>query len=82
MATRKVTPLVRTRGVKVCEFIEKFCLAPEGDLIGKPIKLGPFQRRFQLQPSTSRVTLASATSTLDAMVSFGRSDSAASIWPA
>ena len=36
MATRKVTPLVRTRGVKVCEFIEKFCLAPEGDLIGKP----------------------------------------------
>jgi phage terminase large subunit-like protein len=48
MATRKVTPLVRTRGVKVCEFIEKFCLAPEGDLIGKPIKLEPFQRRFIL----------------------------------
>lgn len=37
-----------TRGQKVCAFIETYCLAPEGDNIGKPIKLEPFQRRFIL----------------------------------
>ena len=46
MAGRKKKALVRTRGVKVCEFIEKYCFAPEGDLIGQPIKLLPFQRKF------------------------------------
>ena len=46
MAGRKTKALVRTRGVKVCEFIEKYCFAPEGDLIGQPIKLLPFQRKF------------------------------------
>lgn len=35
-----------TRGEKVCAFIEKYCLTPEGDHIGKPIKLEPFQRKF------------------------------------
>lgn len=37
-----------TRGQKVCAFIEKYCQAPEGDKIGKPIKLERFQRRFLL----------------------------------
>lgn len=38
-----------TRGEKVCAFIEKYCLTPEGDHIGKPIKLEPFQRKFLLE---------------------------------
>lgn len=37
-----------TRGEKVCKFIEVYCVTPEGDLIGKPIKLEPFQRKFIL----------------------------------
>lgn len=37
-----------TRGEKVLAFIEGYCLAPEGDHLGKPIKLEPFQRRFVL----------------------------------
>jgi len=37
-----------TRGEKVCAFIEAFVLVPEGDLIGKPMKLEPFQRNFVL----------------------------------
>lgn len=37
-----------TRGERVCRFIETYCLAPEGDHIGKPIKLEPFQRKFIL----------------------------------
>lgn len=38
-----------TRGEKVCAFIEKYCLTPEGDHIGKPIRLEPFQRKFILE---------------------------------
>ena len=45
MATRKK----RTRGEKVIAFIETYCLAPEGEHIGKPIKLLPFQRKFLLE---------------------------------
>jgi phage terminase large subunit-like protein len=37
-----------TRGEKVCAFIETYCRAPEGDLVGQPIKLLPFQRDFIL----------------------------------
>jgi len=40
---------MRTRGEKVCAFIESYCCAPEGDLIGKPLKLLPFQRKFILE---------------------------------
>lgn len=36
----------RTRGEKVVAFIETYCLAPEGDHIGQPMKLEPFQRKF------------------------------------
>jgi phage terminase large subunit-like protein len=39
----------RTRGEKVCAFIETYCLAPEGSQIGKPMKLEPFQRKFVLE---------------------------------
>lgn len=37
-----------TRGERVCAFIERYCLAPEGEHIGKPIKLLTFQRKFIL----------------------------------
>jgi len=43
MATRKLT-----RGQKVCSFIETYCHAPEGMLMGQLIKLEPFQRKFIL----------------------------------
>lgn len=35
-----------TRGEKVAAFIETYCRVPEGDLIGKPIHLEDFQRKF------------------------------------
>lgn len=35
-----------TRGERVCQFIEAFCCAPEGELIGKPIVLEAFQKKF------------------------------------
>lgn len=37
-----------TRGQKVCRFIERFCRVPEGDLVGQPMRLAPFQRKFVL----------------------------------
>ncbi|AWN17684.1 terminase large subunit [Salinisphaera sp. LB1] len=38
----------RTRGEKVIAFIEKYCKVPEGKLVGQPIKLADFQKRFIL----------------------------------
>ena len=35
-----------TRGERVIQFIETYCLTPEGQHIGKPMKLEAFQRRF------------------------------------
>ena len=35
-----------TRGEKVITFIERYCRVPEGDLLGKPVRLMEFQRRF------------------------------------
>ncbi len=35
-----------SRGEKVIAFIEKFCIVPEGDLIGKPMRLEDFQKKF------------------------------------
>lgn len=35
-----------TRGEKVIAFIERYCRAPEGKLVGQPLKLMPFQKRF------------------------------------
>lgn len=42
-------PKKLSRGEKVCAFIETYCLAPEGDKIGQPMKLEPFQRKFVLE---------------------------------
>jgi phage terminase large subunit-like protein len=35
-----------TRGEKVCQFIEAFCPVPEGKLVGKPLVLMDFQKKF------------------------------------
>lgn len=35
-----------TRGERVIQFIEKYCVVPEGKLVGQPMKLEPFQQRF------------------------------------
>lgn len=39
---------IMTRGERVCAFISTYLTAPEGDHVGKPIVLEPFQRRFIL----------------------------------
>ena len=38
----------RTRGEKVIAFIEKYCRVPEGQHVGKPLVLDPFQKDFIL----------------------------------
>ena len=45
MAKKKKEP---TRGERVIAFIERYCIVPEGTLLGQPVKLLPFQRRFIL----------------------------------
>jgi phage terminase large subunit-like protein len=37
-----------TRGERVIAFIHKYCRVPEGDHVGKPMRLMPFQRKFIL----------------------------------
>lgn len=37
-----------TDGEKVIEFIETFCIVPEGNLVGQNMQLAPFQREFIL----------------------------------
>lgn len=54
-----------TRGEKVCAFIERYCLIPEGKLVSKPFRLMPFQRKFILDiydnpKGTSRAYLSVA----------------------
>jgi phage terminase large subunit-like protein len=38
-----------TRGEKVCKFIERYCVIPEGAQVGQPIELAEFQRKFLLE---------------------------------
>lgn len=54
-----------TRGERVIAFIERYCLVPEGNLLGKPVRLLDFQKQFILavydNPSgTSRAYLSIA----------------------
>ncbi len=37
-----------TRGEKNCLFIERYCVVPEGDHVGKPVRLANFQELFML----------------------------------
>lgn len=46
---RKLARAMMTRGQRVCAFIETYCLVPEGDLLGQPMKLEQFQRDFILE---------------------------------
>lgn len=39
-------PKALTRGERVIRFIEVFCPTPEGKLVGKPMRLDPFQKKF------------------------------------
>lgn len=36
----------QTRGDRVIAFIERYCVVPEGKLVGRPVRLEPFQKRF------------------------------------
>lgn len=66
-----------TRGQKVCRFIETHLRVPEGDLVGQPMRLAEFQRRFICEvydnpAGTSRAYLSMArknakTATIAAM---------------
>jgi phage terminase large subunit-like protein len=54
-----------TRGEKVCAFIERYCMIPEGKLVSKRFKLMAFQRKFILDiydnpKGTSRAYLSVA----------------------
>lgn len=54
-----------TRREKVCQFIGRYCLIPEGSKVGQPIKLLDFQRKFVLDvyvntAGTSRAYLSVA----------------------
>lgn len=42
----QIGPVKRTRGEKVCAFIETYLYVPQGFLAGKKMKLEPFQRKF------------------------------------
>jgi phage terminase large subunit-like protein len=46
MAKKPKKPKPLSRGERVIAFIERYCLVPEGTLLGKPVKLLPFQRKF------------------------------------
>ena len=52
-----------TDGEAVCEFIEEFCVVPEGQLVGERVKLAPFQRDFLIDvydnPNTTRRAILS-----------------------
>lgn len=37
-----------SRGERVIAFIERFCMAPEGQHVGSPLRLEPFQKKFIL----------------------------------
>lgn len=45
---RKLQNSKLTRGERVCRFIEEYLVVPEGELVGQPIKLLPFQEAFIL----------------------------------
>lgn len=36
----------KTRGDRVIAFVEKYCRIPEGKLVGQPVRLDPFQKKF------------------------------------
>ncbi|WP_287353519.1 terminase TerL endonuclease subunit [Mesorhizobium sp.] len=49
-----------SRGERVCRFIEEYLVVPEGDLVGKPIRLLPFQEAWILSVYDNPVGTARA----------------------
>lgn len=45
-AWRKLAVSELTRGERVMKFIETFCITPEGEYVGKPMRLAKFQEEF------------------------------------
>lgn len=45
---RRLRPSDMTRGEKNCLFIERFCVVPEGDAVGKPVHLADHQVEYFL----------------------------------
>lgn len=45
---RTLRPSDMTRGEKNCLFIERYCVVPEGDAVGKPVRLAPHQVEYFL----------------------------------
>lgn len=43
---RSLPTSMLTRGERNCRFIEKYCVVPEGEHVGKPVKLAKFQELF------------------------------------
>lgn len=46
MTTSSPRPSEMTRGEKVIAFIHTYCRVPEGKLVGRPMRLDPFQQEF------------------------------------
>lgn len=46
MGSRRLKPEPMTRADRVIAFIHRYCVVPEGKLVGKPMRLRLFQRRF------------------------------------
>lgn len=45
----KIALALASRGERAIAFIERYCKVPEGKLVGQPIRLEPFQKRFLLE---------------------------------
>lgn len=58
MSARAKKPL--TRGEKICSFMETYLIVPEGDLMGQPFRLMPFQRDWLLAVFDSPVPVHTA----------------------
>lgn len=46
---KKKATIPLTRGERVITFIERYCIVPEGKLVGKPMRLDAFQKRFIIE---------------------------------
>ncbi|MDE9566634.1 hypothetical protein KKI93_22130 [Xenorhabdus bovienii] len=51
-----------TRGERVIAFIERYCIVPEGELIGQPMRLDAFQQKFLRETYDCSSTLNPDTS--------------------
>jgi phage terminase large subunit-like protein len=52
------------RSKRIIAFIETYCLVPEGALVGQPIKLAPFQKKFIRDVYDNKFTTSTAILTM------------------